>query len=74
MTRKHEIWSRHSEPDRAPAAGSPFGETHGMNMRLSCIRCGIHRLPADLQADKMFKNQKRCIDREACATARGGKS
>lgn len=72
MTRPRENWSCHDK--RHPAApGSPFGGTHGAAPQQSCIRCGVHRSLPDLEADKQVKYQKRCIDREACATARGGK-
>ena len=40
----------------------------------SCIRCGSHRLPSELESDTRMRYQKRCIDRELCATALGGKS
>ena len=70
MKRK-EIWSCHDK--RHPKApGSQFGDTYGAPLQMSCIRCGVHRLPAELQADARIKFQKRCIDRELCAVARGG--
>lgn len=73
MTRARETWSCHDK--RHPASpGSLFGSTHGSALQMSCIRCGTHRSPADLETDKQIKYQKRCIDRELCATARGGKS
>ena len=73
MSRARETWSIH---DKAPSAapGSPFGSAHGLALKLSCIRCGVHRPPAELEADTRMRYQKRCIDRETCATARGGKS
>ena len=74
MTRKQEIWSKHTT-DHKPSPGTPFASGgHVGAMQQSCIRCGVHRSLAALQADKQIKYQKRCIDRELCATARGGKS
>lgn len=72
MTRKREIWSGHDKRPSAP--GSPFGSSIGSAPQQSCIRCGVHRPLSGLEADRQIKHQKRCIDREACATARGGKS
>lgn len=71
--KRREFWSIHDKhPDQS--AGSPFGSTHGLALQMSCIRCGIHHPPAALEADRQIKYQKRCIDRELCAVARGGKS
>lgn len=72
--RRSELWSKHTAIPVPPSAGSPFGESHGLSLRVSCMRCGRHRLPVEMSADAMFKFQRRCTDRKACATARGGKS
>ena len=73
MTRARETWSCHDK--RHPEApGSPFGATHGAPLRMSCFRCGMHMPSAQLQPEKRVPFQKRCIDREACATAQGGGS
>lgn len=75
--RKSEMWSRHTDVPNPPAPGSPFlGVGVNGTLTRSCCRCGIHRSIDQMEADKhpLFKHQKRCIDREICATARGGKS
>ena len=69
MSRARETWSCHDK--RHPESpGSPFGAA----LRVSCIRCGVHQLPAALETDRQIKYQRRCIDRKQCDTARGGKS
>jgi hypothetical protein len=74
MTRKQEPWSCHDKR-RPESPGTPFqAAAHMGAMQQSCIRCGVHRSPAALESDTRMRYQKRCIDREACATARGGKS
>jgi hypothetical protein len=73
VTRKQDLWSKHTS-DHPPSPGTPFQSAGHMGaMQQSCIRCGEHRPPTKLQADTRMRYQKRCIDREACATARGGK-
>lgn len=74
MTRPRENWSCHDK--RHPEApGTPFQSAGHMGaMYQSCIRCGVHRPPSELESDARMRYQKRCIDREACATARGGKA
>jgi hypothetical protein len=70
--RREDLWSKHTS-DHKPSPGTPFASAGHMGaMQQSCIRCGVHRLPAELQADVRVKFQKRCIDRELCAVARGG--
>ena len=70
MSRARETWSCHDK--RHPESpGSPFGSTHGLALRVSCIHCGAHRLPAALEVHPRIKYQKRCRDRDACSTARG---
>jgi len=72
--RQSDLWSKHTSA-HAPSPGTPFASGgHTGAMQQSCIRCGVHRSPVALQADKQIKYQKRCIDRELCATARGGKA
>jgi hypothetical protein len=74
MTRKQEPWSCHDKRHQG-SPGTPFqAAAHMGTMQQSCIRCGVHRSPAALESDKQIKYQKRRIDRELCATARGGKS
>lgn len=71
MSRARETWSCHDK--RNPESpGSPFERGHPL--RVSCIRCGVHRPRAEMESDVRIKHQRRCIDREQCATARGGKS
>ena len=74
MTRRQDLWSKHTT-DHPASPGTPFvsGGSIGA-MQQSCIRCGVHRSLAALQADVRMRYQKRCIDRELCATAQGGKS
>ena len=68
--RRSELWSKHTAIPQSAAPGSPFAG----HMMLSCMRCGSHRIQAALEKDAMFRGQRRCTDREICATARGGKS
>lgn len=73
-SRREDLWSKHTS-DHKPAPGTPFASGGSIGaMQQSCIRCGVHRPPSVLEADKQMRYQKRCIDRELCATARGGKS
>lgn len=44
----------------------------GLCRTMSCIRCWAHRGLSLLEKDDRFRGQRRCIDREACAVARGG--
>ena len=71
MSRDCKTWSFHDKRHPSPP-GSPF--ERGNPPRVSCIRCGEHRLQTGMETDVRIKHQRRCIDRKLCATARGGKS
>lgn len=68
--RQDELWSPHAHAPAKPSAGSPFERGHPL--RVSCIRCGVHRPRAEMESDVRIKHQRRCIDREMCASARKG--
>lgn len=46
----------------------------GLCAAMTCIRCLQPRPLSALVTDPKIRGQKRCIDFELCATARGGKS
>lgn len=73
MSRARETWSCHDK--RHPESpGSPFGSTHGSAPRKSCPLCSRHMLPRETEAMPQMRGQRRCVDRVACAAARGGQA
>lgn len=74
MTRRQEPWSKHTNSAHKLAPGSPFGSTHGLPLRQSCPICSQPMLPRETEVMPQMRGQRRCIDRVACASARGGRA
>lgn len=75
MTRRADLWSKHTNSVHTPAPGSPFASANSMGaLHRSCIRCGTHRPLSTLVTDVRARNQMRCADREQCASAQKGRA
>ena len=73
MTRRADLWSKHTNSVHTPSAGSPFASADSMGaLHRSCIRCGTHRPLSALVSDVRVRNQMRCADRGQCASVQRG--
>lgn len=67
--RQSELWSKNANKPHPPSAGSPFGISHGLGQRLSCMRCGRRGLNSETVPDQRFKGQRRCSAGVGCGPA-----